>query len=375
MVARVRFLPLGAGRGCPDLVDEREADLLRVLRWVAPGTPLREGLENILRARTGALIVVGDSPQVLALVEGGFRIDAEFQPSYLYELAKMDGAIILSHDARRILYANATLVPDPAIPSTETGMRHRTAERVARQTGELVIAVSQRRNIISLYRGSMRYVLRDTGILLTKANQALQTLEKYRAVLSQALVNLSALELEDLVTVTDVALVLQRTELVTRIVREIERYIIELGVEGRLVAMQLEELVTGVAEEGELIIRDYLQPGEGRTPESVREALAASGSEIMDLTAIARALGFTGGQALLETPVTPRGYRILRKIPRLPMAVIDNLVNHFQNLPAILRATPEELDEVEGIGEARAKAIREGLRRLREQVMLERHMA
>ncbi|MCG0238241.1 MAG: DNA integrity scanning diadenylate cyclase DisA [Firmicutes bacterium] len=357
------------------MVDEREADLLRVLRWVAPGTPLREGLENILRARTGALIVVGDSPQVLALVEGGFRIDAEFQPSYLYELAKMDGAIILSHDARRILYANATLVPDPAIPSTETGMRHRTAERVARQTGELVIAVSQRRNIISLYRGSMRYVLRDTGILLTKANQALQTLEKYRAVLSQALVNLSALELEDLVTVTDVALVLQRTELVTRIVREIERYIIELGVEGRLVAMQLEELVTGVAEEGELIIRDYLQPGEGRTPESVREALAASGSEIMDLTAIARALGFTGGQALLETPVTPRGYRILRKIPRLPMAVIDNLVNHFQNLPAILRATPEELDEVEGIGEARAKAIREGLRRLREQVMLERHMA
>ncbi|MFO7171579.1 MAG: DNA integrity scanning diadenylate cyclase DisA [Bacillota bacterium] len=357
------------------MVDEREADLLRVLRWVAPGTPLREGLENILRARTGALIVVGDSPQVLALVEGGFRIDAEFQPSYLYELAKMDGAIILSHDARRILYANATLVPDPAIPSTETGMRHRTAERVARQTGELVIAVSQRRNIISLYRGSMRYVLRDTGILLTKANQALQTLEKYRAVLSQALVNLSALELEDLVTVTDVAMVLQRTELVTRIVREIERYIIELGVEGRLVAMQLEELVTGVVEEGELIIRDYLQPGEGRTPESVREALAASGSEIMDLTAIARALGFTGGQALLETPVTPRGYRILRKIPRLPMAVIDNLVNHFQNLPAILRATPEELDEVEGIGEARAKAIREGLRRLRDQVMLERHMA
>lgn len=354
---------------------EDRSGFWQVLQQLAPGTALREGLESILLARTGSLIVVGDSPEVLALVDGGFRLDCEFTPTRLYELAKMDGAIILSHDARRILYANATLVPDPAIPSTETGMRHRTAERVARQTGELVIAVSQRRNIISLYRGSMRYVLRDTGILLTKANQALQTLEKYRAVLSQALVNLSALELEDLVTVTDVAMVLQRTELVTRIVREIERYIIELGVEGRLVAMQLEELVTGVVEEGELIIRDYLQPGEGRTPESVREALAASGSEIMDLTAIARALGFTGGQALLETPVTPRGYRILRKIPRLPMAVIDNLVNHFQNLPAILRATPEELDEVEGIGEARAKAIREGLRRLRDQVMLERHMA
>lgn len=277
------------------LAEDRETDSWRVIRFVAPGTPLREGLENILRARTGGLIVVGDSPQVLALVDGGFHIDAEFQPSYLYELAKMDGAIILSHDARRILYANATLVPDPAIPSNETGMRHRTAERVARQTEELVIAVSQRRNIISLYRGNLRYILRDTGILLTKANQALQTLEKYRSVLSQALVNLSALELEDMVTVTDVALVLQRTELVARIVREIERYIGELGAEGRLVAMQLEELVTGVGEEGQLIIRDYLQPGDGRTPEMVTAALAASGGDIMDLTSIARTLGFSGG--------------------------------------------------------------------------------
>lgn len=353
--------------------EDREERFFKVLRGVAPGTPLRDGLENILRARTGALIVVGDSAQVMALVDGGFRIDAEFQPAHLYELAKMDGAIILSHDVKRILYANATLVPDPAIHSQETGIRHRTAERVARQTGELVIAVSQRRNIISLYKGGMRYILRDTNILLTKANQALQTLEKYRAVLMQTLVNLSALELEDLVTVTDVALALQRTEMVLRIVREIERYICELGVEGRLVAMQLEELVHNVDEEGRLIARDYVQAAEGRTADGAAEALAGA-ADIPDLAGIARLLGYGNAPGALEGPVTPRGYRILRKIPRLPMSVIENLVEHFGTLPRILRAGMDDLDEVEGIGEARAKAIRDGLRRLREQVMLERHL-
>jgi diadenylate cyclase len=354
--------------------DDRD-DFWKVLRAVAPGTPLREGLESILRARTGALIVLGDTPEVMKLVDGGFRIESEFLPANLYELAKMDGAIILTRDAKRILYANATLIPDSALPSFETGIRHRTAERVARQTGELVISISQRRNIISLYKGSTRYVLRDIAVILTKANQALQTLEKYKTVLDQALTNLSALELEDLVTVMDVLLVVQRTEMVLRMVAEIERYISELGTEGRLVSMQLEELVTNVAEEGSLIIRDYLNPGEGRTPESVREALNNWENEtLLDLLAIARMLGLGAAPSVLENAVAPRGYRILRKIPRLPLPVIENLVNQFGNLQKTLRATIEELDEVEGIGEVRARAIREGLRRLREQTMLERHM-
>lgn len=354
--------------------DERD-DFWRVLRAVAPGTPLREGLENILRARTGALIVVGDSPEVMKLVDGGFRIESDFLPASLYELAKMDGAIVLTRDAKKILYANATLIPDPGLPSFETGIRHRTAERVARQTGELVIAISQRRNIISLYKGPTRYVLRDIAVILTKANQALQTLEKYKSVLDQALTNLSALELEDLVTVMDVLLVVQRTEMVLRMVAEIERYISELGTEGRLVSMQLEELVTNVAEEGALIIRDYLNPGESRTVDTVRDAMAHWENEtLLDLLAIARALGLGAAPSVLENAVAPRGYRILRKIPRLPMPVIENLVTHFGNLQKVLRASIEELDEVDGIGEVRARAIREGLRRLREQTMLERHM-
>ncbi len=354
--------------------DDREG-FWKVLRTVAPGTPLREGLESILRARTGALIVVGDSNQVMSLVDGGFRLDCEMIPASLYELAKMDGAIILTPDARRILYANATLIPDPSIATYETGIRHRTAERLAKQTGELVISISQRRNLISLYKGYTRYVLRDISVILTKANQALQTLEKYKSVLDQAVTNLSALELEDLVTVLDVVLVVQRTEMVLRIVAEIERYISELGTEGRLVSMQLEELVANVAEEGLLIMRDYTQLGDGRSAEQVREQMSTWPHEdLRDLLTIARTLGLGSAPGTLDSAVAPRGYRILRKIPRLPMPVIENLASHFGSLQQILRATIEELDEVEGIGEVRARAIKEGLRRLREQIMLERHI-
>jgi diadenylate cyclase len=357
------------------ILADDQADFWKVLRTTAPGTPLREGLESILRARTGALIVVGDTPEIMALVDGGFRIDSELQPASLYELAKMDGALIITPDCRRILYANATLVPNPSIPSMETGIRHRTAERVARQTGSLVISISQRRNVISLYKGSMRYFLRDISVILAKANQALQTLEKYKSVLDQALINLSALELEDLVTVTDVVLVVQRTEMVLRIVSEIERYISELGTEGRLVSLQLEELVTNVAEEGGLVTRDYLGVGHGRSAEAIKEQLSGWPSEdLLDQVSIARLLGLGTAPSTLESPVSPKGYRILRKIPRLPMLVIENLVTHLGSLQRVLKASIEELDEVEGIGGVRARTIKEGLRRLRDQTMLEHHM-
>ncbi|HEY8347984.1 MAG TPA: DNA integrity scanning diadenylate cyclase DisA [Symbiobacteriaceae bacterium] len=356
------------------MANERD-DFWKALRIVAPGTPLREGLESILRARTGALIVVGDSPEVMTLVDGGFRLDSEFQPASLYELAKMDGAVVLTPDCRRILRANAMLMPDPSIPTVETGIRHRTAERFARQTGALVIAISQRRNIISLYKGNMRYVLRDISVILTKANQALQTLEKYKSVLSQALTNLSALELEDLATVADVVRVVQRTEMVRRIVCEIERYIYELGTEGRLVSMQLEELVANVAEEGNLVLRDYMSGEGNKTVGQIREQLAGCPSEdLLDLVTIARILGMGSAPSVLDSPVSPRGYRLLRKIPRLPMQVIENLVAHFGSLPRIMKASLEELDEVDGIGEVRARAIQEGLRRLREQILLDRQL-
>lgn len=355
--------------------EDKEDRLIKVLKTLAPGTPFREGLENVLRARTGALIVVGDTPQVMALVDGGFKIDTEASPANLYELCKMDGALILTHDCRRIQYANAHLNPDPSGVSSETGIRHRTAERVARQTGELVVAISQRRNVISIYQGAIKYVLPDTAVILAKANQALQTLEKYKSVLEQSMVNLSALEYEDLVTVTDVASVVQRTEMVLRIAFEIRRYAAELGSEGRLVDLQLQELVGGVHEEDLLLIKDYARNSEARSPEEIRAAMASwTTDNLLDLEDVARVLGFGPGIQAMDAAVSPRGYRILKKIPRLPMLVIDNLIGSFRSFQQILNASLEELDEVEGIGGARARSIKEGLRRLREQVLLDRHV-
>lgn len=357
------------------MADEREERLLSALRTIAPGTQLREGLDNVLRARTGAIIVMSDSPHVMELVDAGFSLNCDLTPAALYELAKMDGAIILSSDARKILCANAQLVPDTSVPSTETGIRHRTAERVARLTNETVIAISQRRNIISLYRGSQKYILRDLNVILSKANQAIQTLEKYKAVLDQALINLSALEFEDQVTIYDVSTVMQRFEMVSRIVAEIKRYIVELGSEGRLVNMQLVELVGNYEHESAAVVKDYAAPGETRLPDEIWEQLSRfSPDELLEPISFCRVMGYGANLNALEQSVSPGGYRILSKIPRLPGSVVENLVRVFGSLQGMLKATIEELDDVEGIGEVRARAVREGLRRLQEQVLVDRHL-
>lgn len=351
-----------------------EEVFFKTLRLLSPGTLLHEGLESVLRARTGALIVIGDSDEVMSLVNGGFRIDAEMNPAALYELAKMDGAMVLSQDAKRILYANTQLTPNPMIPTVETGTRHRTAERVSRQTGELVVSISQRRNVITVYRGTFRYLLRDIGVILAKANQALSTLEKYKIVFHQVLTNLSALEFEDLATLYDVTICIQRSQMVARIAREIERYVIELGTEGRLVNMQLEELMVDIKDEGPLVIRDYRTDDADPTHKIIQTLESWSSEELLDLGLIARALGHGANMNNLDAPVTPRGYRILHKIPRLPSSVIENLVESFMILPKIEEASITELDQVEGIGEVRARAIRDGIRRLREHVLLDRHI-
>lgn len=346
-----------------------------LLRLVAPGTAFRDGLENVLRAKTGGLIVVGYSPEVMEVVEGGFSINCDFTPNYLYELAKMDGAIILSEDLKRILYANTQLIPDSSIASTETGIRHRTAERVAKQTGKLVVSISQRRNIITLYQGALRYALKEIGVILTKANQAIQTLEKYRSVLNQTLTNLSASEFEELVTVPEVINVIQRVEMVIRIKMEIKRFINELGTEGRLISMQMEELVSNMEEEAWLLYKDYAKDG---SDEAIREIIGglkrSTDDELLDDNHITRLLGYPSSAATSEELISPRGYRILNKIPRLPNVIIHNLVERFQDLPTILTATIEELDEVDGIGEVRARSIKEGLKRLQEQVFIDRQI-
>ncbi len=346
-----------------------------LLRLVAPGTPFRDGLENVLRAKTGGLIVCGYSPEVMDLVDGGFSINCDFSPNYLYELAKMDGAIILSEDLKRILYANTQLIPDSSISSSETGIRHRTAERVAKQTSKLVVSISQRRNVITLYQGNLRYALKDIGVILTKANQAIQTLEKYKSVLDQDMTNLGASEFEELVTLHDVTSVIQRIEMVLRIKAEINRYINELGNEGRLISMQLEELVGNTEREAYLLVKDYIKEC---NEEKVRDVFAQlkrlASDEILDHAQISRLLGYPHISAGAEEIVSPRGYRVLNKIPRLPSIIINNLIERFRQLPHLMMATIDELDEVDGIGEVRARTIKEGLKRIQDQVLIDRHI-
>lgn len=346
-----------------------------VLKLVAPGMPLREGLDNVLRAKTGALIVIGYDEGMDDMVDGGFRIECPFSPAHLYELAKMDGSIILSGDAKRILYANTHLNPVSSIPSTETGIRHRTAQQVAKQTGKLVISISQRRNVITLYKGTFRYSLKDIGVILTKANQALQTLEKYKSVLDQSMTNLSALEFEELVTLQDVTKVIQRIEQVIRIKSEINKYILELGTEGRLIRMQLEELVAGVEAEEYWLVKDYGFGLEERPAKQIFDQLKElSSDELLDRQHITRMIGFAPGGNTDEEPVIPRGYRILHKIPRLPASVVENVVGEFHHLSKIMVASTEQLDDVEGIGEVRARVIKDGLKRIQEQVFIDRHI-
>lgn len=346
-----------------------------ILRLIAPGTAFREGLDNVLGAKTGALIVVGYDAHVQEIVDGGFYINSPFSAANLYELAKMDGAIILSDDCKRILYANAQLVPNSAIVSTETGIRHRTAQRTARQTGKLVISISQRRNIITVYKGTFRYTLKDIGVILTKANQAIQTLEKYKSNLDQSATDLSALEFEELVTFNEVAMVLQRVEMVLRVKQEIENYINELGTEGRLISMQLEELVSKVEEEAFLLIKDYSYELDNPTPADVFSKLRKlSSDELLEHIYLVRILGHTNHMNITEEAVEPRGFRILNKIPRLPVSIIYKLVERFKTFPRILVASIDELDEVEGIGDVRARTIKEGLKRIQEQVFIDRHI-
>jgi diadenylate cyclase len=356
---------------------ERNDDVDRLrstLATIAPGTPLRDGLERILRGRTGALIVLGRDRAVDAISTGGFTLDVPFSATGLRELAKMDGGIVLDSEVSRIHRANVHLMPDHTIPSEETGTRHRTADRVAKQTGFPVISVSQSMQIIAVYVGETRYVLEDSGQILSRANQALQTLERYKLRLDEVSSTLSALEIEDLVTIRDVAVVAQRLEMVIRIAREIEDYVVELGTDGRLLALQLEELVTGVDMERELVIRDYLPTGrKARTPpEVLAELEGLSSTELVDVAAVARGLGL--GSEHLDAAVTPRGYRLLAKVPRLPGAVVERLVEHFGSLQKLLSAGVDDLQAVDGVGELRARSVREGLSRLAESSILERYV-
>lgn len=354
------------------MMEARPSEMMfSALKLVAPGTDLREALDSVVASRTGGLIVIGEPSSVDKLCDGGFALGAPFTPQHLSELAKMDGAIILDESCRTIRKANVHLVPDRSLPTSETGMRHRTAERVSRQTGALVISISQRRDLVTLYLGDQKAVLEAVEVVLSKANQALQTLQRLRARLDELSDRLTTLEFDDAVSAGDVIVVVQMQLMVKRVAAEVTRQVAELGSEGRLIQLQLDELTASVEDNHAMLVRDYAQDGAPRKAVAVRTALAAlTREQVLDDGLVAQTLGFGSSGDVLEKHVSPRGYRVLQRIPMLPTSVAGRLVERFGTLTGILRATEVQLDDVDGVGARRARAIREGLKRLREHGQL-----
>src|ERR671912_2707029 len=319
-----------SGEELAELEARQEPRLVKALEMVAPGTAVREGIDNIVHARTGGLIIIGDPDELAFLFSGGIKLDVDYSPALLYQVAKMDGAITLNVNATKIAMANVQLMPDPTILSVETGTRHRTAERVSKQTDALVIAISQRRDVVSLYVDGGKYILEDIPVVLAKANQALATLDKYRTRLDQVSTRLTALEFEGGATLHDVLTVLQRSELVTRMAVEIERYIVELGTEGRLIEMQLEETMVGVAGAKAALVHDYLADYSEESFALVVDSLARlPHQDLLDFGRLGELLGYERKLNTLDHPVSPRGYRILGAIPRIPKLVIQAIVREF----------------------------------------------
>jgi diadenylate cyclase len=354
-------------------VPDRGESMVDILQIVAPGTVLRAGIERIIKAGKGAIIVLGYDKQIEEMRSGGFQLKAKLTAQHLSEVAKMDGAILIDDAGENILWANVHLVPQSSIKTMETGTRHRTADRVARQTNAPVISVSESMHIVSLYFGNTKHVLEDLASIMVRANQALSTLERYRNRLDEVSAALSALEIENVATLGNVVSVLQRAERVRRIAEEIVHAIAELGTEGRLLQLQLDELLHGVESERELVVKDYL--ADRRRKESrVLELIAElSDSELLEPGKVARALGHSPNEQSDDRPVAPRGYRLLSRIPRLPESIVNKLVDKFGTLDRLLDATLEELNTIDGVGETRARSIKEGLARLAETSILERY--
>lgn len=351
----------------------QEDRLIEALRMLAPGTELRDAIDNIVKARHGALLVFTDEEEVSPMISGGIDLDIPLQPMILYELCKMDGAVLLSADGSHILHANVQLMPDARISSQETGTRHRTAERVAKQIDALCISISAARDVVTVYVGDIRHYMDPIRTILDKADQALRTLERFRTRWAEASTSLSLAEFQNAVSMNDVLLVLQRIEMMLVIVHLIQSYIVQLGTEGRLVQLQLEDMLVGIPEERGDIIADYL-PEVRPSPVDTTGTLPISqvrSVDLLSLTYVAESLGF-GADVVLDEQVQPRGLRLLHKIPRLNEYVTHAVADHFGDLSRVLDASLDELAAVPGVGFQRAAEIKDGLNRVHDSLLLER---
>lgn len=343
----------------PGIEEEKQLSKLDILKKLSPGSGLREGLDDILNGGMGALIAVSNSNSS-NIFEGGFKVNCKFSPKRLAELAKMDGAIIVSNDFKKILFANTLLVPDRSFDTSETGTRHQAAERTAKQIKGLVIAVSERRKVITAYYANARYVLQNTEDLLRRATETLRILEKQREVFDELLTNLNILEVTNLVSIADISTILQRIEMIRKMADIINEYIVELGKDGIIVRMRMREVAKGIEKEKDLIIMDYIAE-----PEKVRNFFDNLSFEgLLDSENIARLLF---GEPS-EIRITPKGYRILSKTS-LSDNELNNLIVNFKNFDGILNADTEELKSI-------LKSFTEGfqseLLKLKEQIMVGR---
>jgi diadenylate cyclase len=372
------------------VVDHGSEPLIEALALVAPGTPLRAGLDRVLQAKRGALVVVGDDPAVLSICTGGFLLDAEFSPQRLSELAKMDGAIVLAADASRIARANVHLTPKASIPTSETGTRHRTAERLARSIDVPVVTVSEAMATVAVYRHARKHTLQRTGRLVDRASQALSTVQRFKTRFDFALATLSTLEVEDAVSVRDVVAVLQPGEMVLRFTEEIEGYLVELGEDGRLVRLQIEELGAGLEGALRLVVLDYVvatgpdrasvnglsasrTERERRADATLAALHALSPDGLLDQSQVAALLGLGSHSRALDSGVEARGYRLLHRLPRVSDVLVERIVERFTTLPQIMQASLSDLEKVGGVGGAKARAVKDGLARLVEASILERY--
>lgn len=334
-----------------------------VLSLVSPGSKLRKGLDNILDGQKGALILVGMNEEIEKVLDGGFILDCEYSPERLFELSKMDGAIVLDDNVEKILYANVHLQPDKRYLTEESGTRHRTAQRIAKQLNKVVIAISERKRVQTLYFGEIRYRLRTVQALVNEGVQGINTLERYKSVLDRSLTNLTLLEVDGLTTVEEVCIALQKFEMFSRIKMEVEECLFELGEEGKLLKLQFDDLVFGLDDERTEFLKDYSSDSEKTEQDVCEEISALNDTELLDLAKISSILGYGKTARSLDNPVSTKGYRMLSKFGKLTKKDIDSLIDTFGELSKIEEAKVEELSEV--ISKFKANAIKRGFERIK----------
>lgn len=355
-------------------MDCKNEDFLELLKSVASGTEIRKGIDNILDAGTGGLIVLGCNEKVLNLCDGGFLINTSFNPQRIYELAKMDGAIVLNDVMDQIIYANVQLQPDSNIETSESGTRHRTAERVAKETGYKVIAISQKRKVVTLYKDSFKYTLKHISDIIPEANQAVKTLERFGEVIEKALLNLTILEFEDLVTLFEVTTILQKFTLMMKVSNEIEKYIVEMGTEGKLIQTQFDEITRDLKKEIAALIKDYHNDDRGQiNVQNIFNKFKEENEEDPEIEEMAFVLGYKKKYETLDQKVVPRGYRLLSRIKRLTNKDVEVLVSNFDGLTAIIDAREDELSEIDSISKIKARNIKNEIKRLMITVELEKN--